>query len=154
MQRPHQICWWLPHQHDGNWSALCYEKTVREEKAMVARVALQDMKHDRDETIRSFCARIRGQARVSKFLFQYPNCRNDVDYSDSMIRNSLVWGIEDRDFQLELKSGDISWTSPAIHWIKIVWEALSNPSPSFLMCRSCSKFIQKEPKGINCRQKK
>lgn len=75
---------------------------VREENAMVARVALQNMKQDRDETIRSFCARLRGQAGVCKFLSECPNCMNDVNYSDSMIRDALVRGIEDQDIQLDL----------------------------------------------------
>ena len=37
---------------------------VREESVMVARITLHEMHQDRDETIRSFGARIRGQASV------------------------------------------------------------------------------------------
>lgn len=40
---------------------------VREENVMVARVTLHNMRQDRDETIRSFGARIRGQAGICKF---------------------------------------------------------------------------------------
>ena len=40
---------------------------VREENTMVARVQLHNMRQDRDETIRSFGARLRGQAGVCKF---------------------------------------------------------------------------------------
>ena len=39
---------------------------VREENAMVARVQLHNMRQDRDETIRSFNTRLRGQAGVCK----------------------------------------------------------------------------------------
>ena len=41
---------------------------VREENIMVARVNLHNMRQDRDETIRSFGARLRGQAGVCKFV--------------------------------------------------------------------------------------
>ncbi|KAK3737416.1 hypothetical protein QZH41_000674 [Actinostola sp. cb2023] len=41
---------------------------VREENTMVARVQLHNMHQDRDETIRSFGARFRGQAGVCKFV--------------------------------------------------------------------------------------
>ena len=40
---------------------------VREENAMVARVALHNMRQDRDEPVRAFGARLRGQASVCKF---------------------------------------------------------------------------------------
>ena len=46
---------------------------VREENTMVARVALHNMKQDRDEPVRGFEARIRGQAAVCKFVI---NCSN------------------------------------------------------------------------------
>ncbi|CAG2216563.1 unnamed protein product [Mytilus edulis] len=41
---------------------------VREENTMVARVTLHNMRQDRDEPVRSFCARLRGQAGVCKFF--------------------------------------------------------------------------------------
>ena len=40
---------------------------VREENVMVARVALHHMKQDRDESVRAFAARLRGQAGVCKY---------------------------------------------------------------------------------------
>ena len=48
---------------------------VREENTMVARVQLHNMRQDRDETIRSFGARLRGQVSVCKFLIKCPGCR-------------------------------------------------------------------------------
>ena len=40
---------------------------VREESSMVARAVLYNMKQDREESVRAFCARIRGQANTCKF---------------------------------------------------------------------------------------
>ena len=41
---------------------------VREENSMVARVALHNLRQDRVETVRSYGARLRGQADICKFL--------------------------------------------------------------------------------------
>jgi hypothetical protein len=38
----------------------------------VARVTLHNMRQDRDEPVRSFCAHLRGQAGVCKFLITSP----------------------------------------------------------------------------------
>lgn len=53
---------------------------VREENTMVARVQLHNMCQDRDETIRSFGARLRGQAGVCKFHVTCQTCNIDVNY--------------------------------------------------------------------------
>lgn len=37
--------------------------TVRDENVIVSRVALNDMRQDREETVRSFCARLCGQSQ-------------------------------------------------------------------------------------------
>lgn len=55
---------------------------VREENAMVARVSLHNMKQDRDEPIRAFGARLRGQASVCKFSKTCTGCGGSVDYSE------------------------------------------------------------------------
>ena len=47
---------------------------VREENTMVARVALHNMRQDREETVRSFGARLRGQAAICKFVMKCPGC--------------------------------------------------------------------------------
>ena len=51
---------------------------VREENTMVARVQLNNMRQDRDKTIRSFGARLRGQAGVCKFLVTCPGCSAEI----------------------------------------------------------------------------
>ena len=50
---------------------------VREESSMVARAALYALHQDRDEPVRTFAARARGQARTCKFTqVMYYCCRN------------------------------------------------------------------------------
>ena len=75
---------------------------VREESSMVARAALYNMKQDREESVRAFCARIRGQANTCKFSTPCPSCNTDVCYTDTMIRDVLSRGLADQDIQLDL----------------------------------------------------
>ena len=58
---------------------------VRDENTMVARVTLHNMRQDRDEPIRNFGARLRGQAGVCKFFMQCPGCSKDVNYTDEIL---------------------------------------------------------------------
>lgn len=75
---------------------------VREENVMVARVTLSNMHQDHDEPIRSFGARLRGQAGVCKFSIDCKNCEASVDYTEQILRDVLCRGIADQDIQLEL----------------------------------------------------
>ena len=77
---------------------------VKEENLMVARITLHDMQQDRDEPIRSFCARLKGQARTCNFVIPCPNCDNDVNYSEKIIQNILTKGIADSEIQLDFLS--------------------------------------------------
>ncbi|KAK2564365.1 hypothetical protein P5673_011790 [Acropora cervicornis] len=84
---------------------------VREENAMVARVQLSDMKQDRDEAIRNFGARLRGQASVCKFTTACPSCNTAVNYTDNILRDILIKGLADNEIQLDLlgdKNQDMS----------------------------------------------
>ena len=69
---------------------------------MVARVTLYEMRQDRDETIRSFGARIRGQANICKYTLKCPSCTKPVNYSDHILRDVLSRGIADSEIQLSL----------------------------------------------------
>ena len=69
---------------------------------MVARVQLNNSTQDRDEPIRSFCARLRGQANVCKYSIDCPNCEHKVDYTEPILRDVIIRGIEDSDIQLDL----------------------------------------------------
>ena len=75
---------------------------VREENAMVARVQLHNMRQDRDETIRSFGARLRGQAGVCKFLVTCPGCNMEVSYTENILRDVLMRCLADGEIQLDL----------------------------------------------------
>ena len=75
---------------------------VRDENTMIARVTLNNSRQDRDEPIRSFCARLRGQANVCKYIIECQNCEHQVDYTESILRDVICRGLEDSDIQLDL----------------------------------------------------
>lgn len=75
---------------------------VREENAMVARVTLHNMKQDRDEPVRSYVARLKGQASICKFTQKCTGCGTDVNYTDAMIKDVLCRGLEDTEIQMDL----------------------------------------------------
>ena len=77
---------------------------VREENTMVARVTLHNMSQEHDEPIRSYAARIRGQANICKYITQCGKCKTDVSYMDHVVRDVLIKGIADNDIQLDLLS--------------------------------------------------
>lgn len=92
-------------QSEQNVLKLIKKLAVRPENILVARVQLQCLKQDRDEPIRAFCARLRGQARVCNFT-QQKQCscslNVDFDYSEIMVRDALIRGISDDDIRLEI----------------------------------------------------
>ena len=69
---------------------------------MVARVQLHNMRQDRDETIRSFSARLRGQAGVCKFVVSCPGCDTEVNYTENVLRDVVTRGLADEEIQLDL----------------------------------------------------
>ena len=69
---------------------------------MVARVALFEMRQDNEEPICSYGARTRGQANVCKYIIACPDCDQDVNYTDHMLRDVLTRGISDNEIQLDL----------------------------------------------------
>ncbi|MEO0563056.1 MAG: hypothetical protein AAF125_13190, partial [Chloroflexota bacterium] len=75
---------------------------VRDENIMVARVTLHNLRQDRDEPIRNFAARLRGQASICKYTLDCPRCDATVDYSDQVLRDAITRGILDSDIQLDL----------------------------------------------------
>ena len=81
---------------------------VRTENAMVARDILSKMRQDRDEPVRAYSARLKGQARVRQFTArcQCSNCPNHnacvgVDYSDIVVRDQVTLGCADHDIKLD-----------------------------------------------------
>ena len=77
---------------------------VRQENMMLARATLHNMRQDRDEAIRSFGARIKGQTGICKYTTTCPRdaCNADIDYTDAILRDVLARGIADQDIQLDL----------------------------------------------------
>ncbi|KAL8569022.1 hypothetical protein ACOMHN_048270 [Nucella lapillus] len=74
---------------------------VRQENIMVARVHLNQMRQDRDEPIRAFSARLRGQANVCNYKLQC-ECTRELDYSDVMVRDALILGLADEEIRLDV----------------------------------------------------
>lgn len=66
---------------------------VREENTMVARVTLHNMRQDRDEPVRAYGARLRGQASVCKFTQQCTGCDATVDYTEAILKDVLCQGL-------------------------------------------------------------
>ena len=84
---------------------------IREENTMVARVTLHNMRQDRDEPIRAYGARLRGQASVCKFIQKCTECETNVDYREAIIKDVLCRGLEDTEIQMDLlgdKNQDIT----------------------------------------------
>ena len=71
---------------------------------MVVRVHLHSMQQDHDGTVRSFGARLSGQASVCKFGSECSSCKKGVDYTNSILRDILTRGIADADIQLDVLS--------------------------------------------------
>ena len=75
---------------------------VREENPKVARVALSRMMQDRGEPIRSFAARLRGQAEVCRFTKKCTNCDQICDQGEERVADQLCIGLADAEIQEDL----------------------------------------------------
>lgn len=86
---------------------------VRAENTMVARVALSNMRQGHEEPIRSFHARIKGQADTCKYEMKCTKagCDQVNDFTEEILRDVIARGIADQEIQLDLlgeKNQDIS----------------------------------------------
>ena len=75
---------------------------VRVENVMVARVQLHEMQQDREEPVRTFCARLSGQANICKYNIDCPGCKRGLDYTDHIVRDCIIRGISDDDIRLDI----------------------------------------------------
>ena len=75
---------------------------VRTENTMVARVALQNMRQDRDEPVRNYGARLKGQAGECKFSVSCTTCDVAISYMEEMTRDVLIRGLADSEIQMDL----------------------------------------------------
>ena len=65
-------------------------------------MALHNMRQDREETIRAFGARLRGQAGVCKFMIKCSACEAEVNYTEAILRDVLCHRLDDPEIQLDL----------------------------------------------------
>lgn len=77
---------------------------VRQENIMVARVHLQTMRQDRDEQVRAYAARLKGQASVCRYVTKCtaPSCGLEVNYGDLIIHDTLIRGVYDEEIRLDI----------------------------------------------------
>ena len=85
-------------------NVLMFMKTmaIRPENLMVARMNLQNIHQQRDEPVRSYTARLRGQASVCNYnKSKRCECTRNVsiDYSEDMVRDAFIRGLNDPDIQ-------------------------------------------------------
>ena len=76
---------------------------VKAEISMVSRMTLLTMTQDREEGVRSFAARLRGQAKICKFSKKCSHSPFEaVKYTDDMVRDALIRGLGDSDIQQDV----------------------------------------------------
>ena len=77
---------------------------VRQENIMVSRNTLWNMQQDHDESIRSFGARLRGQASMCNLTQECssPNCVHMNSFSDEIVRDVLIRGLSDYEIRLAI----------------------------------------------------
>ena len=83
---------------------LIQKLAVRVENKIVARLALHEMQQDRDEPVRLFCARLRGQANTCQYFTRCskPGCDTDVHYTEDIVKDCLIKGLCDEDIRLDI----------------------------------------------------
>ena len=69
---------------------------------MVAPVALHDMHQDRDEPVRSFCARLMGQANICNYSVECPDCKKDVSCTNHIVSDCITRCLSDDDICLDV----------------------------------------------------
>ena len=71
----------------------------------VTRSELMAMQQERDESFRSFAARVRGKAETCSYITKC-DCERSVDFTDIIIRDVLLAGIADMDIRREALGTD------------------------------------------------
>ena len=82
------------------------EQAVIQENVRVARVTLYNMRQGRDELIRAFCARLRGQAALCDLNVKCQGCRGYASYAEDAVGNGIYVGLADLDVQRDLFSDE------------------------------------------------
>ena len=96
---------------------------VKVENVIVARVRLLNMKQDRDEPVRNFVAKLKGQANTCKYFKKHKcsSCQHEaeINYSEDMVRDVLARGLVDSDIQIDLL-GDPNQDMPLDQMVNLI----------------------------------
>ena len=113
----------MENDSEVNVIAAIKKLAVRAENIIVARVRLLNMKQDRDEPVRSFVARLKGQAGTCKYAKQHKctSCEHEseINYSEHTVRDVLARGLADNDIQIDLL-GDPNQDMPLDQMVKLI----------------------------------
>ena len=122
----------------------------------VLRAELMQMHQDRDETFRTFAAKVRGKAETCGYTNH--DCREACDFTQSMVKDVLVAGTFDLDIRREVLSTDGILLKTINEIISLVEskETARNALPStsaalsqFKRNQRTSKFQDKKPTSGN-----
>ena len=114
----------------------------------VTRAELVQMHQERDESFRSFAARVRGKAETCDYTMKC-SCSLDVDFTDVITRDVLIAGIADMDIRREILGTDsilARSTNDVISMVEskeMARNALSSTTASILNKKPSS--IEKQP---------
>ena len=96
---------------------------VKMENVIVARVRLLNMKQDRDEPVRNFVAKLKGQASTCKYVKKHKcsSCEHETElnYSEDMVRDVLARGLVDNEIQIDLL-GDPNQDMPLDQMVNLI----------------------------------
>ena len=83
---------------------LIQKLAVRVENKIVARLVLHEMQQNRDEPVRHFSARLRGQANTCQYFTRCskPGCDTDIHYTEDIVKDCLIKGLCDEDIRLDI----------------------------------------------------
>ena len=89
---------------EGTLISAIRKLSVRAQNKLVNVVTFLGLAQDRDETIGSFCARLRGQATVCNFETDCSSstCTNKTNYMNEMVAHQLVRGLNDVEMQEQI----------------------------------------------------
>ena len=89
---------------EGTLISAIRKLSVRAQNKLVNVVTFLGLAQDRDETIGSFCARLRGQATVCNFETNCSasSCTNKTSYMNEMVAHQLVRGLNDVEMQEQI----------------------------------------------------
>ena len=79
-------------------------KKAKRQEIAVNRVKLQTLKQDKGELIRKFCGRIHSLATAAEYTVSCDVCSSEVSYTEKVIKDQVIAGIEDPKIQKDVIS--------------------------------------------------